>query len=244
MSADTFNPHSSTDADHVLLVIGGSAPNPLVLRHVISFDRVVCADSGVDHARALGLIPNLVIGDMDSISDDARSWAAAEGASFAITDRDKDRTDTELALAAIASMHPRAVTVLWGGGNRIDHVLGVMAALAEPALSPIERLGLWVADDLVHFLHGPRAFDVGRAVGTTLSLVPITGPAHGVVTSGLRWDLRDETLLSQRARGVSNIVAGPTRISLRSGVLAVVIPGAVHLEPTLLTASPMEKRTS
>lgn len=232
MVTEQVSSHASTQFDHVVLVIGGAPPNALAIRQMTPFQRVVCADSGVDHARALGLTPDLVVGDMDSISDDARSWATARGASFEVAAREKDRTDTELALARIASTNPRMVTVLWGGGDRIDHVLGVIAAAAAPELSRIEHLRLWVGDDLVEVLHGPRSAEFALTLGVTSSLVPLAGPVTGVTTTGLRWDLRDETLVAHRARGVSNVVTGPVRIDVRSGVLAVVVPGAVHGEPT------------
>jgi thiamine pyrophosphokinase len=232
MSANANRSRSSDPSDHVLLVIGGSAPNPRCLRHVAPFERVVCADSGVDHARTLGLTPDLVIGDMDSISDDSRAWAASKGARFEVADRDKDQTDTELALANIASMRLRALTVLWGGGNRIDHVLGVLASVSAPALSSLERLNLWVADDLVHVLHGPRSLELASPIGTTLSLVPLRGPVEGVTTSGLRWNLHDETLHPDRSRGISNVVDGPTRIVIDAGVLAAIIPASALIDPT------------
>lgn len=227
MSRSTNRTVASDRPDHVLLVIGGDRPNPRCLELIAPAATVVCADSGVDHARALGLVPHLVVGDMDSISETARSWADEVGARSMIAPRDKDLTDTELALDAIAALGPRALTVLWGGGDRIDHVVGVLAALADPILSDIGSLELWVANDLVRVVHGPRSIDVEAATDSTLSLVPLAGSVTGVSTSGLRWDLNDETLHAHRARGVSNEVTGVVRISIESGVLGVVHPGHV-----------------
>lgn len=230
MPANISTSQSSTEPDHVLLVIGGSTPSARALRHISAFQRVVCADSGVDHARALGLTPDLVLGDMDSISDDSRAWATTQDARFEIADPDKDQTDTELALSAIVSWRPRALTVLWGGGDRIDHVLGVMAAVAAPPLSALDRIDLWVANDLVHVLHGPRSVELDSPVGTTVSLVPLGGPVTGVTTTGLKWELDDATLRSDSARGVSNVVVGAARIDIGAGVLAVIVSARALIE--------------
>ena len=232
MSANANQSDSSLRPGHVLLVIGGSAPSPRCLNHIAPFELVICADSGVDHARVLGLAPDHVLGDMDSISDGSRAWAASLNARFVVADRDKDQTDTELALAAIATMGPRSLTVLWGGGDRIDHVLGVMAAVAAPILSSLDRIDLWVANDLIHVLHGPRTIDLDSPVGTTMSLVPLAGPVAGVTTAGLQWDLNDESLHADRARGVSNVIVGSARVDVRTGVLAVIIPARALIETT------------
>lgn len=230
MSAIANQPPVSHRPDHVLLVIGGSAPSPRCLSHISPFELVICADSGVDHARLLGLKPDHVLGDMDSISDDSRAWAASLDAHFVVADRDKDQTDTELALAAIATMRPRALTVLWGGGDRIDHVLGVMAAVVAPPLSALDRIDLWIANDLIHVLHGPRTIDLDSPIGTTVSLVPLAGPVAGVTTAGLQWDLNDETLRTDQARGVSNVIVDSARIDIRTGVLAAIIPARALVE--------------
>ena len=230
MPTKTSTSHSSNEPDHVLLVIGGSTPSARALRHIDAFQRVVCADSGVDHARVLGLTPDLVLGDMDSISDDSRAWAATQKARFEIADRDKDQTDTELALSAIVSWRPRALTVLWGGGNRVDHVLGVMAAVAAPLLSALDRIDLWVANDLVHVLHGPRSVELDSPADTVVSLVPLGGPVTGVNTTGLKWELHEETLRSDSARGVSNVVVGAARIDIAAGVLAVIVSARALIE--------------
>jgi thiamine pyrophosphokinase len=167
---------------------------------------------------------------MDSISDDSRAWATTQDARFEIADPDKDQTDTELALSAIVSWRPRALTVLWGGGDRIDHVLGVMAAVAAPPLSALDRIDLWVANDLVQVLHGPRSIELDSPVGTTVSLVPLGGPVTGVTTTGLKWELDDATLRSDSARGVSNVVVGAARVDIGAGVLAVIVSARALIE--------------
>jgi thiamine pyrophosphokinase len=107
-----------------------------------------------------------------------------------------------------------------------------MAAVAAPILSPLDRIDLWVANDLVHVLHGPRTIDLDAPVGTTVSLVPLVGSVEGVTSTDLRWNLNDETLNSNRARGVSNVIVGSARIDVRSGVLAVIIPARTFVDTT------------
>ncbi|MBU3690011.1 MAG: thiamine diphosphokinase [Acidimicrobiales bacterium mtb01] len=211
------------DQRHALLVIGGDAPRRHALDGIEPVDVIICADSGFDHALGLDLVPHVVIGDMDSIADVDR--ARAHGSRIVEAHPDKDFTDTELALAHALADGATSLTVLWGGGDRFDHVLGVLAALAAPDLGRLERLTAWVGDDRMHIVHGGRQVRFTTEVGRTVSLVPLAGSAHGVTTTGLRWTLENASLEGSRARGVSNVaVAETVNVSVASGCVGVVLP--------------------
>lgn len=214
---------------HTIVVTGGFAPDPRALDRLPRIDCVVCADSGFDHARALGLDVDLLVGDLDSISDVGRAAAEALGVEILLAAPDKDLTDTELALAAGATRGATAITVLTGGGDRLDHVLGVMAALASDELADLELVDAWIGLDHLVIARPRRPIDLDLEPGSIVSLVPLDGPAHGVRTSGLRWPLHGETLRADRARGVSNqVVDGPLSVRLDAGVLAVIVPGRLE----------------
>lgn len=210
---------------HVLLVTGGDRPHPEALVRLDDVDLIICADSGLDHALALGLRPDVVIGDMDSVGERALETARRSDTTIVEAPRDKDLTDTELAIAHALEHGTESITILAGGGDRIDHVLGIVSAAAHPDLAALESVNIRLGRDLMHVVHGGRRCSLELPVGTTLSLVPLAGHAHGVTTSGLRWPLRHETLHGSAARGVSNECSHPeVTVSVESGVVAVVIP--------------------
>ena len=64
--------------DHAIVVIGGHPPDPRVLGVLPTRSCVICADSGLDHALRLGLYPDVVIGDMDSVDSSNLARARAE----------------------------------------------------------------------------------------------------------------------------------------------------------------------
>ncbi|MFM8562567.1 MAG: thiamine diphosphokinase [Acidimicrobiia bacterium] len=215
---------ASSPARRFLVVLGGHPPVLTSLADHHPIVTIVCADSGLDHALALGLRPDVVIGDFDSATPDALAHGASMNIEVISAPTDKDRTDTELALALAQERGATEIDVLWGGGDRFDHVLGVVAAMAGPGLATIGHLRLHVGRDLLHIVHGPRRFATDFAKGTIVSLIPIAGSARGVTTTGLRWNLSDETLWAHGARGVSNIAIGAVTVAVDSGVLAVVVP--------------------
>lgn len=209
-----------------IVVTGGSPPDPRLTSLLVPPDLVVCADSGFDHAESIGLSVDVVVGDLDSISSTGLARARRLGVEVSEARVDKDETDTELALGECLRRGATSVVLLTGGGDRIDHLLGVIAALSDESLDVLERLEAWFGRDHLSIVRPHRPATVDLAVGATLSLLPLSGPAVGVRTSGLEWALSGDTLGSGRARGVSNRAILPTvSVSLTEGCLAVIAPG-------------------
>ena len=216
----------TTKSSHALIVIGGDRPDPRALQHITPKAVVICADSGLDHALSLGLTPDIFLGDMDSVS--STGLRTSQQATWKVITYDplKDQTDTELALQYASSQGYENITLLWGSGDRIDHVLGVLAALSHQSLSSVQNLVAWIGTDRVEVMHGPRSYDDKVTTGSTVSLMPLGTSVDGVTTHGLQWNLHHEVLTSQSARGVSNIAQEATiGVTIETGVLAIVYPG-------------------
>lgn len=210
---------------HAIVVIGGHPPDRRVIGALPAAPTVICADSGLDHALRLGLEPSVVIGDMDSV--DPSSLLSLRTSSCEILDypSDKDLTDTELALAHVVDRGFRQVTLVWGGGDRIDHILGVVCALGHPLLGSLDRVSAWVAADRIDVVHAGREITLDHEPNSILSLVAIGAGDAIVTTRGLKWDLDCGILTGDRARGLSNVVQStPIWISCHSGVTAVITP--------------------
>ena len=219
----------NNERTHALVVIGGDCPDPRSLAFIEGHPTVICADSGLDHALELGLVPEIFLGDMDSVS--AHSLQQANNASWTIISYDpfKDQTDTELALNYAVVNGFRKITMLWGSGDRIDHVLGVLAALSHHSLRSLDKIVAWIGTNRVEILHAPRTYRDDVTVGTTISLMPLGASVAGVTTQGLQWNLNEAVLSSQTSRGVSNIAQeNSVHVQLDEGVLAVVYPGFLN----------------
>lgn len=166
-----------------LLVVGGEGPSRLALEpYVRELDLVVAADSGLDAAIRLGLEVDLVVGDMDSLSD-GRLLDRISGARVLRFPQDKDETDTEIGLRILAERGCDRVIVAGGGGGAVDHFLGILLLFDRPA--PPEA---WVTRDasLVRLV-GRRTIQV--IPGETLSFFPLGREARVLRSAGLRWPL-------------------------------------------------------
>jgi thiamine pyrophosphokinase len=207
----------------VVVVAGGEAPDPEVLRDIPAGATVVAADRGVDHALALGLHVDVAVGDFDSASASAIEAAERAGARVERHPRAKDATDLELALDVALELGARRILVLAGVGDRLDHLLAAFLLLASPRYAAVE-IDAWIGSSLTQVVRRER--DLRGEPGELVSLMPAHGPASGVRTDGLVYPLDGETLEPGSTRGISNELASPNaRVSLERGVVLAVRPG-------------------
>ncbi len=203
---------------------GGDPPDPAVLRGLGGADVVIAADSGVEHALALGCAVDLVVGDLDSVEPDTLEQARAGGATVEQHPTAKDATDFELALGAARARGVDRIFVLGGAGGRLDHFLANVLALTSGSLAGV-RVEARMGEADVVVVRDEAELD--GAVGDLCSLLPVGGVARGVRTDAMRFRLDDEDLAPGATRGVSNELTAPrATVSVRDGVLVAVLPDA------------------
>jgi thiamine pyrophosphokinase len=187
-------------------------------------DLVIAADGGTRHALAVGVVPHVVIGDLDSLSPDVQTRVEAAGSRIIRFSPRKDETDLELALQHAAREGATEIVILAALGGRLDQTVANLLLLALPDLQGLDvRV---VEGPQIAFLidseHAPSPIE-GRP-GDILSLIPLRGDAVGVTADGVEWPLHDETLHFGLARGVSNVLtAKQAHVRVRDGVLFCVL---------------------
>jgi thiamine pyrophosphokinase len=190
---------------------------------------VVAADGGARLATPLGLRIDRWVGDGDSLSRAEIEQLRVAGVPVELVPADKDESDAELALVAAVRAGATDLTILGAlGGPRLDHALANVALLAHPALAG-RAARLLDATTRVSLVTGPggdarsEAAGFQGRVGDVVSLLPLSPTVEGIVTTGLRYPLRDEALTLGPARGLSNVRTDATAtISVRDGRLLVI----------------------
>ncbi len=229
---------------HVVVVAGGSPPDPRVMTRLADVapgtgpPTVIAADRGFDHALELGLQPDMLIGDLDSIKPESIEQAMADGVRIERHPPDKEATDLELALDRATALAP-TVTVLIGTGpdDRLDHLAAQFGLLASPAFAST-AIDAWIGRAHLQVVHGPGDRTIRGRPYELVTLLPVGGPAVGVTTTGLRFSLHGETLDPFSTRGVSNEIAAtlPDRaadatVALERGTLLIIRPNALEGHP-------------
>lgn len=206
-----------------VVLIGGDVPDRQLVNDVVSSaDIVIAVDGGVRIARMYDLTAHVLIGDLDSSSQQDRAWAESQGAEVIEFAADKDATDLELALDHAVAAGADRIVALGVQGGRLDHELGNWTVLSRPLAAQIE---IRTASGSATVMHGAQRIELAGQPGNTVSLLPFGGDAVGVSTNGLRWPLGGETLAAGTSRGISNEFVGTTAsVSLTAGTLLVVRP--------------------
>lgn len=182
---------------------------------------VIAADIGYQHARALGLSVDVVVGDFDSLaSDDLQE--TDPGLIIQRHPQDKDASDLALALRFAWTAGATSVDVLTGGEGRLDHLLvGLMLIANEENIG--HRIVTHCGPSRAVALQPGKPFDLEVAAGSWLTLLALDSDSR-VSTSGLRWDLAATDEISPfSSLGLSNEALKGPEIKVQRGVLLVVV---------------------
>ncbi|MDD4095806.1 MAG: thiamine diphosphokinase [Oscillospiraceae bacterium] len=216
---------------YVILCGGERIDSGKIAPQISPSDYVLCADEGAVHARAMGIFPQMIIGDMDSIDPATLAWAKAGGVPTEVFPVEKDMTDSELCLSRVPEKEPILLVMPLSG--RFDHVISNIMIAARYAL---EGRTIVVTDGRTRIwpLAGPATLkldvsDHKKILGTKdliLSLVPVFGSAEKIRATGMYYPLDGITIDPGRSLGVSNRPdhgASSVEISFERGVLLVVV---------------------
>jgi thiamine pyrophosphokinase len=211
---------STPEPDAVVVLAGGDPVDPAIADDLPSPAFVVAADSGLHQADRLGLEVDLIVGDLDSVS--AAALARVEGIPIEQHPIDKSHTDLELALDAARRLDVGRLVVVGGDGGRLDHLLVNAAVLRNPRLAHM-RIEWFAGQAHTYVVRSEQTLH--GAPGDLVSLLAVDGPATGVRTLGLRWELTGATLEPTSGQGLSNVFEKPVaRVSVELGVLLVILP--------------------
>jgi thiamine pyrophosphokinase len=207
------------------VVVAGGEPDARDAEHLANADLVVAADGGSQWLDAIGVRPDVLLGDLDSAEPGLVERLTGQGVAVERFPPEKDTSDAELALGRAAGAGADEVVVLGAlGGNRLDHELANLLMLADPRWPDLIRdLRIVRGGTVARALHGGERLSLAGSIGDHVTLLPIGGRAEGIDTDGLRYRLHGDALDLGRSRGLSNeVVATPASVSLERGTLLVI----------------------
>ena len=180
--------------------------------------RAIAADGGIVHSQALGVTPELWVGDFDSTSTDLTEQHA--GIPRLPFPAEKNFTDGELAIEqAIERGAVRLILIGSFGGARTDHALSHLmqaVTLAERGLDVVLTSGV---EEAVPLLSGSRELDLPS--GSLFSVIAFTA-LNGLSLSGAKYPLDNADIAFGASRTISNVAEGRLTASLGSGRALIV----------------------
>jgi thiamine pyrophosphokinase len=214
---------------HVLILTGGFLNLEFAKEYckTLSFDKVFAVDKGLEYADALGVVPDWMIGDFDTVDNGVLNRYQKKVEMGELKSQieafppKKDATDTELALMKAVEEQATEVTLLAATGTRVDHVLANMNLLLQA-----ERAGIrcYMVDEtnriqlLSHETRKSCEILKKEQFGVYLSVIPMSCEVKGLTLSGVEYPLNKALIKQSTSLTVSNVIQDEVaHISLEEG---------------------------
>ncbi|ALU13959.1 thiamine pyrophosphokinase [Eubacterium limosum] len=184
--------------------------------------QVICADGGANAAHSLGITPQLLVGDMDSIHAELLADYSERGVIVEPHSTHKDETDTELAIEYCVKKGFDTVVILGALGSRFDHSFGNLYLLNRLLKEEIQG-EIVNESNRIFLVKDSAVLDV--SVGTTVSVLAFTDQASGINLKGFEYPVKNGVMAHfAPGYGISNVtVEKCPEISVEQGILMVDI---------------------
>lgn len=199
-----------SDGRAALIVANGAMPRAAIIRAEASHaDFVLAADGGVNQLMSIGMAPNAVLGDFDSIA------VVLPDSVQRIEAPDQNRTDLEKAVLYLIDEGYESITITAATGNRLDHTFGALGILCKYNLRLVDDIGVAVS------VRGPGQIGLETFIGQTISIMPM-GVVSGLTTRNLKWNLDSAQFDFAERDGTSNVAtASFVEVTLHAGIAVV-----------------------
>lgn len=164
-------------------------------KRILTYSVLIAVDGGINHCHAMELVPNFILGDLDSANPEFLE--VFKEVSTQRYPRDKDQTDLELALKLVVHDQIEEIGVFGALGDRTDHTLGNIILLSRYKC----KIFLENEKERLFVIRGRT--EIPTQPGQVISLIPINGPVQGITTQGLKWPLQNASL-DKDFIGISN----------------------------------------
>jgi thiamine pyrophosphokinase len=206
----------------VILMAGDVSPTRRLINQ-ISTARVIAADSGMKHAAALGLTPELWVGDFDSTPTALRDqWCHIEQERFPVA---KDKTDGELAVEAAMKRGASEIILVGAFGGQFDHVLAHATLLHVIASGGVKAFATSGNEEAWPLRSSLSLWQIPS--GTRVSIVGLTD-MKALSILGVRWPLQKRDVPFGSTLTLSNESKGDVLISLEQGRAVVLLYPEQH----------------
>jgi thiamine pyrophosphokinase len=204
-----------------IIVSGGKAPS----RNLIQAEQenskfIICADSGANCMYEYGLIPDYLLGDFDSIDENAYNYFLSKECSRINYPPEKDCTDTELALYKAIELGADEIVFLGCTGSRIDHILGNLGLLKVCLKTGIRG---YIKDDNSNIFITDKSCEIVGTKGNIFSVQAYCDVVRKLSITGAKYPLENYDLELGDPITISNeFMEGKVSLKFQSGILMII----------------------
>lgn len=182
---------------HALIIANGTLPHPDFVRALVKFAKfIICSDGGTNHAHALGIKPNVIIGDFDSINLPTKDFFKDV---LQIIIPDQYSTDLEKAISYCIQEKITSIDIVGAFGDRIDHTTGSLGCFKKFG----KNIHIRMIDSVGELTSIQKEIHLEMKEGEKFSLIPLDR-CTGVSTKNLKYELENGVLELGVQEGISN----------------------------------------
>lgn len=212
----------------VLMLLGGRSVAPEWLAAIDFYSSVWAVDSGLNLCRNADIVPDRLIGDMDSVDPSAKAWAVGKGAEVYSYASEKDLTDFQIALELLVNQSGaqlKGVFLTGAFGGRFDHLISVLNSFTGWSESYLP-VGMADENEAMFLLRGGcRAEITFKERPAAVSLIPLHD-SSGVSIGNVRWPLERVSLERSKPYSISNRACdGSVTASVEDGLVGLYCAG-------------------
>ncbi len=203
------------------ILAGGVLENKEFYRQVLSeMEFLICADGGARHAQDLGVKPQLIVGDLDTLTSQEVEEFRKMGVPIDQYPSEKDYTDTHIALLKAIELGYQDITLLACLGGRCDHTIANIMLLALPEALQVK---IRIVDEQQELFIVRNRAEVKGQKGEIISLFPLSNRVTGIKTEGLKYQVPHGTFHLGIPIGISNCFTQEKAvINVEEGLLLVI----------------------
>lgn len=208
----------------ICIILNGDIKDYKVTKDIIlkeNYDYIICADGGANHIYNMELIPNYIIGDLDSIDNNIIKYYKECNVKFEKFPAKKNETDSEICIYLAQKLKAKKIHLMGALGGRIDHTIANINLLYYIKCKGIvptiisEKEEMYIAMNEEIIINGEK--------GNVISVIPINGDAEGVTLNNLEYPLEDYYMKFSVPLGISNVMIDNTcNIKVDKGSLIIV----------------------
>ena len=200
---------------NILIICAGDNKNKnKLIEYAEKSDYIICADGGYEHAVSVGIVPDILVGDFDSLNEPEDFLLKVR------LPKEKDETDTMYALKMAFSKKPYSIIIYGGIGDRFDHSYANVCLLN----SCLEHeINAFVTDGKTKIYLTDNKLSLSEPVGTTVSIYSFSDVSSGVNIEGFRYPLENAFLSKFDIVGTSNLTTNEnSNITVEEGILLII----------------------
>lgn len=204
-----------------VIIAGGSAPSKeLLLQALEGSSYLICADSGANCLYEYGIRPDYIIGDFDSIKEAALKHFTVQHCKIEAYPRDKDFTDTQLALQKAVELGAKEIIFLGCTGSRIDHILGNLGLIEQCLLRHISAS---IQDNNNRIILSDKPISIQGESGSYFSLQAFGGTVEDLCIEGAKFSLSHYNLRLGDPLTLSNeFKEQEVNLKFKTGILLIL----------------------